>query len=156
MTLKEKLSEIFSCLEQGKPLNALQFSNEDLENLYGLAYHCYQAKDLEKAKDLFHQLVLSKPLEKKYWMGFAASYQCKGDFLEALKGWAMAALLDHEDPNPHFYASECYLSLNQLKEAKKALLCAKRSLRKEDENLKDKITCLENILEMRQNQGDAL
>lgn len=143
--LKEKLAEIFSFIEKEGPLNPLQFSNEDLEVLYALAYHSYQARDLEKAKDLFHQLVLSKPLEQKYWMGLAASYHLKGDFLEALKGWSMSALLDHEDPNPHFYAGECYFSLSRPEEGKKALLCAKKRLQKGDKTLKDQITHLENF-----------
>ena len=60
-------------------------------------------------------------MDERFWFGRAASLQEDALFSDALSAWAMASLLNTEDPYPHFHAAECYLSLQNRKDALKAL-----------------------------------
>lgn len=88
-----------------------------MEIFYAQGFAHYQNRELWKAEETFRWLVTLNPLEKKYWMGFAASLQLLGRFEKALKGYALAAFLDADDPTPHIHAEECYLALGNAVEA---------------------------------------
>jgi type III secretion system low calcium response chaperone LcrH/SycD len=100
---------------------SIPFSNEEMEAFYAYAFSFYQNSHWTDSVHMFRILCTKKPMEPRYWFGLAASLQEKGDFIESLHAWAMVALLKKEDPFPHFHAAECYVSLNELQEAKKAL-----------------------------------
>ena len=100
---------------------AFNIKRKDLEELYSEAYVAYNADEFEKSALLFRWLALFNPFEIKYWMGFGASNQLLNHFEPALKAYAIAALLDTKDPYPHYHAYECYMCMNEGKEALIAL-----------------------------------
>lgn len=145
--LEKILEPISSLIEKDEPLNSQDFSNEDLRTLYSLAYQFYQSKDYDQAKSIFHQLVISKPLKQKYWLGLGACFQLEKNYTEALKAWGMASILEGDDPMPYFHAAECNFALNDPKQGWNALKVSKMLLTNKHEELKGKIKQLESAWE---------
>lgn len=136
--IDEAIRKLGEDLEEGKPLSGKAFSKDDIEMLYAMGYHLFNAGDYKGANQVFHQLVISEPLEKKNWFSFASSLQMEKEYDRALIGWSMSALLDDADPMPHFHAAEALISLEKGDEATKALREAKERAG-EDETLQNKI-----------------
>lgn len=120
------LSELSDLLQVGeiKP-----FSAKERETLYAAAYGMYEVGDYEKGADLFTHLILHDPFDVRFWKGLAAARQMQKLYLDALKAWAITCHLSGQDPMGHFHAAECYLSLDEIEEAKKALRCAEGLLK---------------------------
>ncbi len=102
-------------------VKANSFSKEEEASIYKEGFHFYNEKAYKGAEVLFKQLILSNPFEEKFWKGFAGSLQMQKKYLEALHAWAALAILDKDNPLPHFHAAECYMFLEDVEEAKKAL-----------------------------------
>ncbi len=119
-------------------------SDETLEGAYNIAYNLYKNEKYKDAQNLFYVLTMLNPLKKKFLMGFAAASQLHGDYEKALEAYAMAGIMDGDDPYPHFYAAECYSALNNSQEMLKALQAAEE--RNIDANLKHKIPLLKETL----------
>lgn len=96
----------------------------EMEELYKEGHTFYEADQYRDSCTIFKWLVLLNPYQTKYWLGLAASQQLSGFYDKALHSYALATLLDNEDPYPHLHAFECYLALDNLEEALKALECA--------------------------------
>jgi type III secretion system low calcium response chaperone LcrH/SycD len=96
-------------------------SEAEAEEFYTFAHAQYESGSLKMARDAFNVLCIRKPLEHRFWFGYAATLQEEKKFEQALSAWAMAALLDCKNPYPHYHAAECSLSMNNLKDAKLAL-----------------------------------
>lgn len=143
------LSEMGELLKEDKPLNK-EFQNDDLRIIYALAHSLYQRGDYEQAGPIFQQLASLKPFEQKYWAGLAACFQMEKKYGDALKGWAMAALLIQSDPLPHYHAAECYKVLGNQEDAVKALKSAYQRLEPKDEALKHKLQEIEISLKQRE------
>lgn len=116
---------------------------EKEQEFYGIAFGLYEKGDYHSAAQLFTQLVLTDPFSEHYWKGLAGSKQSAGEFLAALQAWSLVCLLCESDPQPHFHAAECFLSLGDKQEALKAL-DASLNLCKEDA-LREKIYVLKEI-----------
>ncbi|MGM0440639.1 MAG: SycD/LcrH family type III secretion system chaperone [Chlamydiota bacterium] len=104
------------------------------ESLYSIAYHCYQNHKIKDALVIFRFLTLLEPLEKKYWMGLAASRQVNKEYQSALSAYIFTALLDDKDPLPVFYAAECHKVLGQDDNALEALEESEKCARKNKEH----------------------
>ena len=89
----------------------------DVEEYYSYGFAQYGSGNWNEAADIFRLLCTKRPLEARFWFGLGATLQEAGTYTDALHAWAMAALLKNEDPYPHFHAAECYLSLNDPKQA---------------------------------------
>ncbi|MCI0382598.1 MAG: hypothetical protein L0207_06080 [Chlamydiae bacterium] len=120
----------------------LQESEREL--LYLNGYNFYEIGDYQKSSLFFMRLVLADPLEKKYWKGFASSRQMEKKYEEATHGWACYSFLDPENPIAHIHAAECFLSLEENIEAKKALSCAENLPLNED--LKKRVDSLKELI----------
>ena len=83
----------------------------DFETFYVYAYSLYQSGKAKEASEVFEILCARDPLESTYWTGLAASLQECREWERATKAWAMNALLEPEDPLPHFHAAQCCWSL---------------------------------------------
>lgn len=101
-------------------------TDEEMEALYALAYHHYQAGHRQEALQRFKLLVTLDPLEQRFWLGLGGAAQRLGHFSEAIGSYATAALLNIHDPRPLLAAAECHLHLGQLHEAESALLALER------------------------------
>lgn len=111
---------------------AFGVSNYEMEEVYSEAYRFYQEDIYLESSAAFRWLVLLNPFVAKYWQGLAASLQLLGKYEKALHAYAMVALLDCDNPYPHFHAYTCYCDLHNPEDADKALdLAYQRTLGKE-------------------------
>ncbi len=94
---------------------------EEVEKFYAYGFAHYGSGHWSEAADVFRVLCTRRPLEPRFWFALGATLQEAGSYFDALHSWAMAALLKHEDPYPHFHAAECCLSLHMTQDAAKAL-----------------------------------
>lgn len=142
--LKKALRKIGKNIESQGMLAPQDFTHEDVSLLYSLGVSLYDHSNYSDAKIVFQRLVLAKPHEQKFWIALGASLQMMRSYEEALTSWAMASLIQDQDPVPHFHAAECLFSVDKYEEAQKALNEAKQRLKpQEDDSLAKKIQALE-------------
>ncbi|MDR3624448.1 MAG: SycD/LcrH family type III secretion system chaperone [Chlamydiales bacterium] len=117
--LKKVLIDHFN----GKELlqDACDISNASVEKLYTKAYEFYQAGDSLGAINAFGLLIHVDPFSQVFWMGLGSARQLNSEHEKALQAFAIAALLDDQDPAPHYHAAQNYLALNNEEDALKAL-----------------------------------
>jgi type III secretion system low calcium response chaperone LcrH/SycD len=114
------------------PSETLQeWTEGEQEKIYASAYLFYETGNYGQGSDFFTQLVLANPFAEKYWRGLAACRQMEKKHLDALHAWCLAALLNEDDPSPHFHAAECLFSMQDNEEALKALAEAEKRLKKD-------------------------
>jgi len=116
---------------------------DSYDELYSQGYHFYENGHYDKAFLAFHKLVLSHPMEGKYWFGLASTLLQQKNYEKALHAWSIAALIDFKNPLPHFHAAECLFSLKLIDEGMLALKEAKKRSPKED--LSNKIEALVEV-----------
>ena len=124
-------------LKKGREL----LSEDEAEAFYLYAYTHYNSGHWTEAADVFRLLCTRRPLDSRFWFGLGAALQEGGSYFDALYAWAMVSLLKKEDPYSHFHAAECYFSLDDQKEAAKALQEAVSRI-KTNHPLKEKIVLL--------------
>jgi type III secretion system low calcium response chaperone LcrH/SycD len=122
---------------------------EEQKTLQLSAITFYQQKNYALAEPLFTQLCMSNPFEASFWRGLASSLQMLTKWKEALQAWCIVALLQDNDPLPHFHAAECFFLLKEKEETKKAILQAEKRVEaaKDPESLKNNITMLKTLLQ---------
>lgn len=103
---------------------AFDISMAQMELYYRDAYTFYEQEQFKLAMDSFQALALLDPFTKTYWMGLGGSAQMLHNYDKALRAYAMASLLDDDDPYPHFYAYQCLSATKEDEEANKALALA--------------------------------
>ena len=120
-----------------------ELNEEEVKKFYSYGFAQYGSGNWAEAADVFRVLCTRRPLESRFWFALGATLQEAGSYLEALHSWAMAALLEKEDPYPHFHAAECCISLNMGEDASKALTEAELRTKKDPTHpLKNKICLL--------------
>jgi type III secretion system low calcium response chaperone LcrH/SycD len=138
-TFQLEVMEILGISE--KKISSIPLEQE--EQVYAIAFGLYEKGDYRSAAQLFTQLVLTDPFSEHYWQGLASSKQMTRDYRAAVHAWSLVALLKEKDPQPHFHAAECFLSLDEKEDASKALDAALEYCR--DEHLREKINLLKTI-----------
>jgi type III secretion system low calcium response chaperone LcrH/SycD len=125
----------------------MRWSPEEQERLYTAAFSLYEQGNYARSAELFRELVLCGALEERYWRGLASAEQMQGNYKEALHAWCLVALLCEKDPEPHFHAAECLLSLDEREEGHKALACAEERLNADESSkeLRAKIEILKVV-----------
>ena len=116
---------------------------EKSEEFYSMAFALYEQGDYVGASELFTRLVLTDPFAQHYWRGLASAKQMAQEYRDALHAWSLVCLLCEQDPEPHFHAAGCLLSLNEKDDALKALEAAEK--RCTEEMLRSKILVLKQI-----------
>jgi len=89
----------------------MESKNSSLESYYHTARSVFEEERYKDAADAFLLLTFLNPSSHSFWMGLASSEQMASRANDALKAYAMAALLDVTDPYPHFYSAQCYADL---------------------------------------------
>ena len=122
---------------------------EEQKTLHLSAVTFYQQKNYALSEPLFTQLCLSNPFQEAFWRGLASSLQMLSKWKEALHAWCIVALLQDQDPLPHFHAAECFYLLNEKEETRKALLQAEKRIEgaKDPETVKNNINLLKTLLQ---------
>lgn len=106
----EKLSELIYS-EGIIPKNALQISDETMEDLYHIAYHLYNNGKLNEALDLFRHLMILDYSSYRFALGAAACSHRLKDYNTAILCYSLAMINDPTNPLPAFYGADCYLEL---------------------------------------------
>lgn len=96
-------------------------TDDDLEAIYAMAYNLVSARKFDKAEQLFRFLCMYDHTEKRWWNGLGVTLQNAGKHEEAVNAYAMATILDVEDPRPQAQAGYCLAALERWPEAKSAL-----------------------------------
>ncbi len=117
-------------------------TDEAAEQFYAFGYAQYDTGNWQKAADAFSVLCARRPLDARFWFGLGATLQESGDYSGALNAWAMTALLDRNDPYPHYHAAECSISLKNIQDAQLALKEAEQRISSAAHPLKDRISVL--------------
>jgi type III secretion system low calcium response chaperone LcrH/SycD len=118
----DKAQTLVDHLAAGGTLKTLaNLGDEELEAVYSVAYNHFQAKKYDQAIDIFKFLCLYDHTEPRWVYGLAASQQEKQDYEAAINSYALATLLDVEDPKPQIQAGYCLLALERWPEAQSAL-----------------------------------
>lgn len=98
-----------------------QISKQDVEALYAWGFNYYYQKDFAKAEEIFEYSVRFDPYHLGIVNGLAAARKMQGKYDAALKAYALAGLLDLDNPEPSFYAAECFFAQRQWKACNEAL-----------------------------------
>jgi type III secretion system low calcium response chaperone LcrH/SycD len=141
--LQEQFQKFFQAVEEKYPEFLPKLVETEEKTLYSQGYSFYQKGHYRQAVEIFRLLTVRNPFEKNYWFSLASALQEEKEYGLALQAWAMTALVEQNNPLPHFHAAECYFSLNQKRDAFLALFEAKERSRPSDP-LWQKITVLED------------
>lgn len=117
--MTEKLTTHFS--QGGSLRDVAGITQEDLEAIYAMAYNLVSARKFEQAEQLFRFLCMYDHLEQRWWNGLGVTLQNAGKHAEAVNAYAMATILDVNDPRPQAQAGYCLAALQRWKEAADAL-----------------------------------
>lgn len=99
---------------------------ETIKELYSMAYSFYNNGKFREALNCFLFLVKANADIANYWNGLAASHKMLKNYREAIGAYALAALLDTEDPQTHMHAADCFFALNEGTQALNALHVAEQ------------------------------
>ena len=105
---------IFKRMMEGETgAQAMGLSRDELEVLYSLGFGMLSAGDVQKAYDVFFQLVMIDPFEAKnhYCMGVVK--QMQGNFKAATEQFVNFLALDATNPQGYLRLGECKLALGQ-------------------------------------------
>ena len=109
-------------LQAGKSLGEIVgFSEDAMQHFYAAAYQLYHSGRDKDAADAFFFLSALHPSVQVYWLGLGMAEQCLNRFEEALSAYAMASLLEPQDPLPYYHSAACYHALQDVINARKSL-----------------------------------
>ncbi|MCF7851758.1 MAG: hypothetical protein K9M07_00785 [Simkaniaceae bacterium] len=143
--LQAALEKIGKSVKETGSMDPQDLSAEDASLLYTIGHNLYGVGDYERAKPLFHKLVIARPLEGRNWFGLAATLQQMREYENALVAWYMTIMFQENDPLPHLHAAECLLSLRKNQEAEEALMLA-LELAKDRTDLAEHIASVKSTL----------
>ncbi len=109
----------FNSIEQGKPLkDTFNITDEMMDEFIDICENLIDEKKFEDAAAAYLFLSMLDPLYSDFYVGRARALQELERYDEALELYSMAMLYDADDPFPHLYSAQCYLSKNDYKWAK--------------------------------------
>ncbi len=112
-------------LASGGTLSHLNgISQRSLNTTYAIAYQKYQTGLYEEALKYFQYLCLHHHWKSDYFFSMAACQQMLGFYYQAIETYLHAARLGPKNPMPLIYICECYILMNDLQKARKALIQA--------------------------------
>jgi type III secretion system low calcium response chaperone LcrH/SycD len=118
----ERVENLVKHFSEGGTLGTmLQIGDEELEAMYAVAYSQYSARKYDQAIDIFKFLCLYDHNEARWFYGLGVAQQAKEDYAAAVNSYAVATLLDVDDPRPQAQAGYCLLALEKWPEARSAL-----------------------------------
>jgi len=112
-------------LAQHKGISAgINYLNEQIEKFsytielrIALAEVYLELERFSEAERIYSQIVEYNPKSKKAWIGLGKSYQAQLKYLESIKAFIEAGILDVSDAEPLYLLGRVYLELNQVDKA---------------------------------------
>lgn len=109
-------------LDKGLPIYVVRgIPKRHIDALYTAGYNFYTAENYIEAQKVFRSMSFYSHLDKRGWMGLAASTQMLKDYKAAIGFYSYAALLDHENPIPILHKFDCFMALKKTAEALAAI-----------------------------------
>jgi type III secretion system low calcium response chaperone LcrH/SycD len=139
----------------GTMADMFQFSLQDLEGIYHIGHTFYENGKYEKAENIFAFLGLYDHIEDKWWKSLGAARMMQKKYEDAAKSYAMAAILNMEDPEIQYYAGYCLSACGKTEQAVISLECAIELANEKNEDeveLKRKAEKLIEILKTRKGE----
>ncbi len=99
-------------------------SEDTMDRFYQCGVRFYQAKNYQKAADVFFVISSIDYRRHGVWLGLGLAEQELGHHQFALTAFSMAALTDMEDPMSFVYSAECYIALKEYKDAEECIQTA--------------------------------
>lgn len=101
--------------EQGMaPKDALNFSKEDIVQIYSYAYSLFTGGKYKESSELFKMLLMLDPKQVDFATALGVCYHRLKNYKFAIKAYMLSSLLDPENPVPIFYAYDCCKNINDL------------------------------------------
>lgn len=143
--VNEFTERLFNSLDNGLTLkDSFGLTNQMMDDLYKVAFDCYERDKLNDAETLFRFLCIYDFYNPEYTMGLAAVYQLKKNYPKAIDFYALSYLQSTGDYRPMFYAGQCNVLLGRLDYAHKCFdLVIKNS---SDKDLTDRASAYMLIL----------
>lgn len=85
--------------------------------LYQIGRQHYEQQKLEEAQTLFHLLIMLNSLDCDHWIGLGFTQKSLSQPQQALDFFAMAILLNPENPISRYQSAKLYLELGQFEDA---------------------------------------
>jgi type III secretion system low calcium response chaperone LcrH/SycD len=116
----ELLKNIWAFLDQQgvMPKDALNFSDEMMEDLYQMAHHLYNTHKLKESLEIFRYLTSIDFKSYRYAFGSAACCHQMKDYKAATAWYTVALVNDPANPMPAYFAMQCNIELEQWGAAK--------------------------------------
>lgn len=100
-------------LQKGQvPKDLLGMNDAMMEGIYGQGYRLYNTGKYRDASQLFRLLIMLNASEPKYIMGLAACFHMLKEYKSAVETYLIAAMVEPDNPVPHFHSSDCYMQMN--------------------------------------------
>lgn len=99
-------------------------SDDSFQSFYQIAVQLYQEEKIEEALNAFTFLTTLNSLVFEPWLALGSCWFIKKNWMEALRTYSVAALLNFNHPESHLYSAECYLMIQQEKIGKETLTIA--------------------------------
>lgn len=99
------------------PKDALEFTDQMMEDLYQMAYHLYNSGKFGQALDIFRHLMILDFKSYRYALGTAACCHQMEDYPAALLAYTTAFLNEVNNPVPLYHGAECLMELEEWKTA---------------------------------------
>lgn len=117
---EEKLATFFT-ENMGEMRDIIGLTAAEIEALYATAYTHFQQAEYETALEEFATLTQIAHLDRRFHLGYAATLQASGLYIEAIRAYMLASSLDLSDPEPTLCIGYCLIKLQEYKEAKNVL-----------------------------------
>ena len=113
------LETIVNSLAHGATIgDVCNISDTQIESLYALAYNLYGSGNFADANTLFQSLCLYRQNDQRFWMGLGGCRQAQEDYKGAIDAYSIAGVVASlADPEPFFFASQCYIRLGDKENA---------------------------------------
>jgi type III secretion system low calcium response chaperone LcrH/SycD len=108
--LEKMFIDIFE--NDAPPAEAMGFGQEMLDFAYHHAYSLFEAGKHKEALCIFIWLKTLEPLTYRYLFGVAACYHHLKEYANATGDYMMCAVIETDNPEPDFYAADCFISLH--------------------------------------------
>lgn len=145
----ELTKQVTKQIQEGATVKeALGLTDENLEQVYAVAYTRYQQGAYQDAAALFRYLVSLDPNTYKFVLGLAAAHHKLHQYQPAANLYVLASLRAPSDPVPYFHVADCYIRLEDTEMARSALyLCISHCKSPESATMKERAQLILNALE---------
>ena len=112
---RQKLAEtIENAIAKGIPVRqSLGINDATMEFVYSEGHKLFSTRKYEKAAKVFQVLYLLDPVDPRYALGIAASFQMAKDYEKAVAWYFVLAIIDEKSPLPFYYISDCFIKQNE-------------------------------------------